>query len=229
MATKRGKPKRGTKHGSPKDRWAFLAVLFKGLLALSVVLGVMVVIVWIGGRAGQQVTSQNRYAVRFTDIATDVPPGTDKLTFLTEVRFLDHWPEAVQVVEPTLKDRLAATFAKHPWVSEVTAVAIGADASIHVALKFRVPVLQINVRGEVEPRTVDRHAVILPPAQHPATLPMLVNPQLAPKLQAGLIWPDDTVKRAADLAYTYKPKRIEKTDKGWRLTQADDKVLIVGW
>ena len=229
MATKRGKPRRGTKHGSSKDRWTFLAVLFKGLLALGVILGVMVVIVWFGGRAGQQVTSRDRYAVRFTDISTDVPPGTDKLTFLTEVRFLDHWPETVQVVEPTLKERLAATFAKHPWVSEVTAVSIGADASIRVALKFRVPVMQINVTGETEPRVVDRFAVLLPSGQHPVTLPILVNRQLASKLHAGLIWPDDTVKRAADLAYTYKPALIEKTSKGWRLIQTDGKALIVGW
>ena len=228
MATKRGKPKRGTKRQGPSDRWAFFAVLFKGLLALSVVLGVMVIIVWFGGQAGQHVTSRDRYALRFTDISTDVPPGTDKLTFLTEVRFLDKWPEAVQVVEPTLKERLAATFAKHPWVSEVTNVTIGADASIRVELKFRVPVLLINVKGE-EPRVVDRHAVILPPLPHHETLPTLVNAQLPPKLQAGLIWPDDTVKRAADLAHTYKPTQIEKTDKGWRLTQADGKVLIVGW
>ena len=61
------------------------------------------------------------------------------------------------------------------------------------------------------------------------TLPILVNKQLAAKLQAGLIWPDDIVKRAADLAYTYKPALIEKTSKGWRLIQTDGKALIVGW
>lgn len=37
------------------------------------------------------------------------------------------------------------------------------------------------------------------------------------------------MKRAAELAREYAPKSIEKTPKGWRVTRADGRVLIVGW
>ena len=48
--------------------------------------------------------------------------------------------------------------------------------------------------------------------------------ELVPGL-AGL----PVVRRATDLALTYKPLTIEKTAKGWRLKQRDGSAIIVGY
>lgn len=211
------------------SRWALIGVAAKGLIAVGLVAGVVYAVAWLGGRAGTRVADRERYAVRVADIACDSPPGTDKLTFLTEVRYLGQLPETVQAVDPALPAQLSAAFARHPWVAEVLSVRVEPDTTIRVDLRFRVPVLAVQVAGEPEPRAVDRAGVLLPTLPPNTPLPLLTTPVLPPLKPAGEVWNDPTVKRAAELAETYTPTRIEKTDKGWRLTQPDGRVLVVSF
>jgi cell division septal protein FtsQ len=221
--TRNAKRKEGT-----AGRATLVGIVVKGLLALALVGGVVYTVAWLGGRAGERVVGRDRYAVRVADVACDAPPGKDRPTFLTEVRYLANLPETVQVVDPKLPEQLAAAFARHPWVAEVVAVKVEPDATVRVDLRFRVPVLAVRVIGDSEVRTVDRTGVLLPPG---ATGPLteLANPVLAPKRPAGEVWNDPTVRRAAELAAEHTPRRVEKTAREWRLTLDSGKVLLVSW
>ncbi|HET6572030.1 MAG TPA: hypothetical protein VFG68_00380 [Fimbriiglobus sp.] len=219
--------KRKTQKGTA-GRAALVGIAVKGLIALALVGGVMYAVAWLGGRAGERVAGRDRYAVRIADIACDAPPGKDRPTFLTEVRYLAGLPETVQAVDPKLPELLTAAFAKHPWVAEVVGVTVEPDATVRVALRFRVPVLAVRVIGDSEVRTVDRAGVLLPPgAPRPPT--ELANAVLPPKRLAGEVWNDPTVTRAAELAAEHRPRRIEKTAREWRLTLESGKVLLVSW
>ncbi len=215
------------KKGTSAPPLALVGVAVKGLIALGLVAAVVYGVAWLGGAAGERVAGRDRYTVRVADIACGAPPGKDRAAFLTEVRYLADLPETVQAVDPKLPEQLTAAFARHPWVDEVVGVAVGPDGGVRVDLRFRAPVLAVRVRGEPEPRAVDRSGVLLPAgAAAPAEL---ANPVPPPARPAGQVWDDPTVKRAAELAAEYKPRRVEKTAKGWRLTLDTGKVLLVSW
>jgi len=229
MAGKRSKPKRPIKPPPGPGRWILVRVAAKVMLALGFVVAVIAAVTYLGSAAGERVSQNKRYAVRVADIQCEAPPGTDRGTFLTEVRYLADLPEKVQVVDPELPAKLQAAFARHPWVAAVNRVQTDPNGTIRVELAFRVPVLAVSVVGEKEPRTVDKTAVLLPPGVAVGKLPLLSGPVLPPTKPAGEVWADPTVRRAAELAESYKPKAIEKTEKGWRLTRETGPPLLIGW
>jgi hypothetical protein len=214
----------------PAPSWPLVGVIVKGFLALAILAGVFALLVKLGGYAGREVTQNPRYAMPFAALDCDAPTGLDRVTFLSETRHLAEAPETVQSVDPELTAKLRSVFLKHPWVNEVVGTSVSPEGVIRVELKFRQPVMTVEVLGETDPWTVDRTGVLLPHFPRPKPdLPKLITPRAKPETAAGQAWPDDVVKRAADLAETYKPDRIEKTDKGYRLTQPSGKVLIVGY
>jgi hypothetical protein len=221
--------KKGNARKHPSAAGSLAGIAVRGLIALGIVAGVVAGVVWLGEQSGQQVAHRERYAVRVLDIACDAPPGTDRSTFLTEVRYLGNLPEAVSSVDPTTKELLTGAFRKHPWVAEVADVAAGADGVIRVGLRFRKPVLIVTAAGEREPRAVDRSAVLLPAVPNPDSLPRLVGLVPAPTRPAGEVWSDPAVRRAAELADLHRPRTIEKIDRGWRLTQPDGRIFVVSW
>lgn len=229
MAGKRKKAGGRPPVEAPSDRLRLLGIAAKSLGALGIVAAVVAAVAFLGQQAGEQVAHRDRYAVRVADIACEPPPGRDRATFLTEVRYLASLPETVQAVDPQLKPTLAAAFATHPWVAAVTGVGVGTDGSIQVGLRFRVPVLAVPVVGDMDLRLVDAGGVLLPLGGDPAGLPTLSPDVPPPTTPAGVVWSNPTVTRAAELADRYKPARIEKSAKGWRLTKSDGQVLVVSW
>jgi hypothetical protein len=95
-----------------------------------------------------------------------------------------------------------------------------------VTLKHRTPALAVHVVGG-SVRVVDAGAVLLPVAASVAGLPELMSPVPTPPTRDGRVWDDATVKRAAELVAAHKPRLLEKTSQGWRLTTHDDKTLLV--
>src|SRR5262249_19013299 len=102
----------------------------KAAVTLLLLFGLVGGLVWLGGKAGPAVANRDRYAVPVADIRCEVPPGTDRATFLGEVRYLGRLPETVQSVDPALPSTLSAAFTKHPWVATVTAVATNPDGTV---------------------------------------------------------------------------------------------------
>jgi hypothetical protein len=201
----------------------------KAALTLALLFGLVGGLVWLGGKAGPAVATRDRYTVAVADLRCDAPPGTDRATFLGEVRYLGRLPETVQSVDPTLSATLSGAFAKHPWVAAVTGVTANPDGSVSVGLTFRRPVVLVRVRGSA-PRLVDAGGVLLPVAPSPAGVAVLAGEWIPPAVPAGTVWPDPTVTRAAELAAAYQPATIQRLPAGgWRLVLADGKSLSVSW
>jgi hypothetical protein len=230
------KPKPKVQTGGKRHSWYSARPLIGALLTLAVAAGV-VLAVWLLGRvAGDQVGPRDRYEVRFADIECDPPPGTDRPTFLVEVRFASRLPETFQLLAPDRDDRLRAAFAAHPWVEVVEQITAEPPARVTVRLKYRTPVLAVMLADSTV-RVVDSNSVILPLTANPDGLPLTANPdglpllttpQPAPSVEAGQPWPGDTVKRAVELAMAFHPRTLERSPGGWRLVTPDGKPLQVG-
>ncbi len=191
----------------------------KSLLALALGVGVLIGVAWFGGRAGRDVAPRSRYTVAFADIESAAPPGEDRKTFLTEVRFLNDLPETLQSVDPNLADHLRAAFRKHPWVLDAGEVVVTPQGQIRVELKFREPALAVRIGQDREPRAVDRTGVLLPGNAPTANLPVYVNRLVPAGATAGQKWPDPDVSRAVELVGLYPCEKIERIPEGWRMTQ----------
>lgn len=191
-----------------------------GTVALAV--GTYLAIVWLGRQASEAIADRPRYQVRFEDMECDVPWGMDKGTFLAEVRYLASPPGEFSRLDTSIPSRLAAAFAKHPWVEEASP---GQWPSV-VKLKFRVPVLAV-VLATTPPteRAVDGHCVLLPSTT--VKLPRLLTPQPPTDLPAGQRWPNPDVRRAIDLVRDFDAMSIEKTVSGWRIVQRSGRALTL--
>lgn len=201
--------------------WHLLKTAAKALLALALAFGVLVGIAWFGSKAGTEVAPQGRYTVAFADIETATPPGRDRPTFLSEVRYLGDLPETVQSVDPKLGENLKAAFRKHPWVLEAGEVTVTKQGAICIELKFREPALAFRIAGEKEHRALDRTGVLLPKETATAKLPVFGNPVLPSNTPAGQSWPDPDVRRAVELVVLYPCERIERKPDGWHVTHAN--------
>jgi cell division septal protein FtsQ len=181
---------------------------------------------WLGDEATSRIARHDRYAVPFAAVEFDPPPGTDPDTFRAEVRYAGQPPDPVHPLDPADRGRLAAAFAAHPWV-EAAEVVADPPAAVRVRLRFRTPVLAVRqTDGPV--RLVDGEGVLLPAAPAPAGVAELTTPVSPPAAAAGRVWDDETVRRAVELVKAYRPAKLEKGPKGWRLTLPDGKVLAVG-
>ncbi len=199
------------------------------ILAVLLTLGVAGALLFglsrLGDEAKRNIGPRDRYAVKFSDIHCETPPGTTREVFLTEVRYNAEFAATVQSMDADLAPKLTAAFAAHPWVARVDAVTVESPDVVSVKLTFRTPVLAVSVDGAK--RAVDAKGILLPVSAPTADLPELLGTVVAPG-KAGQPWPGDVVVRAARVADEYKPKTIERTAQGWQLIQPDGKKLLVG-
>ena len=106
--------------------------------------------------------------------------------------------EPVSVLESGLAERLAAGFAKHPWVAGVERVEVLHPAAAVVNVTYRTPVAAVTAGDGLYP--IDAAGVLLPPADftRPAAdaLPRVAGIESTPG-PAGSPWPDPAVTGAA--------------------------------
>jgi hypothetical protein len=209
------------------ERWPVVAV--KLVFALGLAVALLVGLIWLGHRSADRITDRDRYTVRLSDLKFNTPVHLDPRVFLTEVRYLGDLPDTVQTIDPKLTDRLTTAFRRHPWVADVRHVSVTPENTVHLDLQFRVPVLAVWWRSgtEREVRAVDASGILLPAGAPVDTLPMLVNEQTGAKPEAGQIWLDPDVRRAADLVSRNAAKTIERTKTGWKITEPDGKVYSI--
>lgn len=180
----------------------------------------------------RRISSRDRYLFDFYAIDCPTPPGSDRLSFLAEVRYLSQYPPWFSILSPDLAESLRAAFASHPWVAEVKGVTIapGPQWEVHVDLRFRTPVLQVTlVQGP--PRWVDEQGVLLPSLNsHPSgdmRGAVLRTPRLPPDIPAGRRWEDPIVLQALALVQAYQPRQLEYRQQHWELILADGRILHV--
>jgi hypothetical protein len=206
-----------------KSSPTLVGIGFKAGLTVFIGIGLLAGLVWLGQHAGQAVANQPKYQVPISGIQFDPPTGVDRTAFLAEVRSLGALPETISAVAAETPPLLASAFAKHPWVAEVKRVHIDADRTIHVELVYRTPVLAVKLTGEPTLRMVDKTGTLLPISPVPDLLTVLTG-----EMKSN----DATVKRAAEIADMLKdkkPRKIEKTNTGWRVTPENGAVLNVAW
>lgn len=215
-------PKKSVK-ASAKSNPSLLGIGFKAGLTVAIGIALLSTLVWIGQKAGNSVSDKERYLVPVASIECDVPPGSDRAVFLTEVRSLSNLPETISAVSPDTPPTLAAAFAKHPWVASVSRVTVRPDRTIRVELQFRTPVLAVRLTGEPVLRVLDKSGVLLPVSPVPDRLPVLLGEY--PKA-------DPSLKRAAeitDMLRDRNPRRIEKMKDGWRIVAESGQAFTVSF
>lgn len=223
MSRGKKRPKPAETGGGSRLARRLIAVL----LTLAVVAGLVWGVAYLGDAARRGIGPRDRYACRFADIACDAPPGFDPPTFLAEVRYASNFSESFQSLDPELNATLGAAFTKHPWVAGFDGATVDRDGRVSVKLRFRVPVLAVDVTDGTT-RVVDAAGVLLPLNASAENLPRLVTPQPAPVAPAGQAWANERVKRAAELADAHHPRKLEETATGWRLTMPDGTTLTAG-
>jgi hypothetical protein len=73
----------------------------------------------------------------FTEIDCPTPPGQDRAVFLGEVQYIGMFPDRVNVLDPTLQDKLRAAFAAHKRVAKVGRISVSPPKRVQVELTFR--------------------------------------------------------------------------------------------
>jgi hypothetical protein len=147
------------------------------------------------------------YTVNFLAIDCEAPADLGRDDFLSEVQYLAGLPSRLQLLDPELAPRLAAAFARHPWVERVETVALTPRHAVRVRLVYRQPVLTVQQAGCT--RAVDRHGVLLPGKAVTDGLPVFRGIARAPAGPAGTPWGDRAVEEAARTAGTFR---------GWKAT-----------
>jgi cell division septal protein FtsQ len=165
----------------------------------------------------------------FHAIVCPCPPGSDRLSFLAEVRYLSQHPPRFSVLSPDLTENLRRAFTSHPWVAEVRSVTI-LPGQVCVDLRFRTPMLQV-VLIQGPPRWVDESGVLLPSLvphqQRDAPVAVLLTPRQSPTTPAGQRWEDPVVLQALALVRAYQPRQLEFRQRYWELTLANGQTLYV--
>ena len=218
-------PRREKPSDPPRARpWRAAAAV---AITLALVAAAVVALGRLGDEALSRVAPDDRYRTPFADIRCDAPPGSDRPTFLAEVRYVGSLPEMVNALDPADRDRLATGFDKHPWVEVVEGVTAEPGGAVNVSLRFRTPVLAVETT-DGERRMLDRHGVLLPLGPTPAGVAELSGTIPPPRFAAGEVWQDADVRRVVELTTAYGAKRLEKQLGGWKLTLAGGKQLVVG-
>ena len=203
--------------------------LLRGFATLIAIVALLASIVWLGVKAASEIQSRSRYTLAFTDIDCDVPAGLDKNTFLAEVRYLSDFPETFPAHDLPTQERIREAFRKHPWVEHVQGgyLTVGGK-TYHIDVIARIPVLAVQVRDGIPlMRIVTASGILLPAGAIPGEIAVLAGEVPSPLTPAGQVWNDPIVKRAAELAKEYPAKRIERTERGWRITRTIGPVLTI--
>jgi hypothetical protein len=157
------------------------------LAAAAVVFG----LVWLGQFGRAWLEQRRHYSVKFADLHCDSPPGMDRTRFLAEVQYCGSFPDQINLLDPSLVNRVQAAFMLHPWVERVDSVNLRGPDGPTVALVIRKPVLV------VAGRVVDRFGVLLPTGTPTDGLPTYPGEPPPPKGRDGLPWGDPDVEAAA--------------------------------
>lgn len=210
---------------TPKPSRVPLRPILAATATVGLVVAIYFAIVWLGERSREAVASRPRFTVNFSEIVCETPPGMDRATFLTEVRYLANPPLEFSSADAAVPPLLAQAFAKHPWVLTATPSPEAIAWPRPVKLEFRVPSLAVKTTEGI--RVVDAVGVLLPSSANVEGLPIFSTIQVAPERAAGERWRNPDVLRALDLAKDHQAKVLEKQAQGWRIELKSGQVLTV--
>ena len=121
--------------GPGSRRWPRrLAQVVLGLAAVALAVGGVVA---VGNVARDALGPNDRYLLPFAEIDCPAPPGQDRAEFLGEVQYIGSFPDRVNVLDPSLPERLRKAFAGHRRVTNVGHVTVTPPKRVQVELTFR--------------------------------------------------------------------------------------------
>lgn len=139
---------------------------------------------------------------------TPQPPGWIRSDLREQVFANSLFQQPLSVLEPELTEEIAAAFALHPWVEKVESVLLQPSGEVFVRLKYREPVLMVEIGEPLGLYPVDKSGVLLPSEDFSAfdayQYPRLGKVDTTPN-SPGTVWPDRRVEHAAALAVRLKP------------------------
>jgi hypothetical protein len=111
-----------------------LAQVVLGLAAVALAVGGVIA---VGNIARDALGPNDRYLLPFAEIDCPAPPGKEKAEFLGEVQYNGRFPDRVNVLDPTLPDRLREAFREHPRVDRVGRITVLPPRRVEVELTFK--------------------------------------------------------------------------------------------
>jgi hypothetical protein len=149
----------------------------------------------------RQVLDDEQYKLSLDGLTITPQPTWIRADLRKEIYREGGFEQRVSLHEENLAERIAKTFALHPWVAKVERVSLR-GASVDVALVYRKPVCMVEVPGGVFP--VDLEGVLLPrddftPAEA-RRYPRLSGVTTVPAGLVGMPWGDLHVVGGAEIA-----------------------------
>jgi hypothetical protein len=177
----------------------------------------------LGGKISRDsLQSSERFQMPFDQIECPAPPGMDRTAFLDEIRYYGEFPKTVSILDESLRDKLGAAFAQHPWVEKVDAIEVAPGKQLKAELTFRTPILAVQYYGPGPiTRVVDGSGVVLPIAASAQSLPRLTGKDIPSPAAAGQIWGNAQVEGAAHVAALLHPHQstLKLTQFRWQNDQ----------
>jgi hypothetical protein len=219
----------------PVPHWA-LRLTLPLILSATFVGGLL----GLGQYARDWVGRQDRFSFAFADIECAPPPPLTREAFLGEVQYLAGFPDQAVLLDGELSSRLAAAFARHPWVEKVEKVEVTPPGRVSLTLRHRTPVLTVVLElgqgkssvtwvalregpsgdaARAPARVVDADGVLLPAAAKADGLPLLRGCRSRPTGPGGAAWGDPAVRAAARTAAFLRPHQAQLQVREWRLTR----------
>ena len=116
-------------------RWPrWLTQVGLGLAAAGLAVGGVVAVANV---ARDALGPNDRYLLPFAEIDCPAPPDQGREEFLGEVQYTGPFPDTINVLDPSLADRLRDAFARHRRVERVERVSIAPPKRVRVELVFR--------------------------------------------------------------------------------------------
>lgn len=189
---------------------SFVAWFFRPMMLLRAAVVVGIVALWpYAAQHWPKLAGRPEYGLSFEQIK--IVPALEKPIpddFLKQVEQSSRLPETLSVLDEQLTGKLAAAFARHPWVAKVVRVQKSFPAAIVVELEYRRPAAIVETaNGKV---VVDRDGTLLPSAgllNHPEMeYPVIAALDLKPSVQVGQTWEEPAIIAAARTASLLQEK-----------------------
>lgn len=163
--------------------------------------------------SGPLLRSQPQYRVSAEQVVATPQPEWVKADVRREALHQSGLDEGFSILEPRIAERIAQTFALHPWVAGVDAVRLQFPSRVDVLVRYRQPVVMVEVPGGLYP--VDAQGVLLPSAdftsERAGRYPRLTGVVSTPG-PVGTVWKDPVLlggaSLAAELAPTWESLRL---------------------
>lgn len=163
--------------------------------------------------SGPLLRSQPQYRVSAEQVVATPAPEWVKADVRREALHQSGLDEGFSILEPRIAERIAQTFALHPWVAGVDAVRLQFPSRVDVLLRYRQPVVMVEVPGGLYP--VDAQGVLLPSvdftSERAGRYPRLTGVVSTPG-PVGTVWKDPVLlggaSLAAELAPTWESLRL---------------------